>query len=225
MENSKIIRLIENLVVNGCPLRHICKKDALKNREVLYQNFEESFFPRGIYFNKHTLSSIKIMIVADNPGPYLHGEPRDFRNIDELINSWRRTIIEGRGTAFMRILRNYILPFVTNIFYGKRMELEEILDSIYFTQQTKCGGFKSTNVPWSIRGRCFNNYLKKEIELLKPELILALDEKVYNLLKFHFYNVTNMKICWIKHPSYLARQKSKIKEELERIKRYIRSSQ
>ena len=124
----------------------------------------------------------------------------------------------------MRMLSNPIIPFVATKFYRKTMKLKEALDLIYFTQQTKCGGFESTNVPWSIRGRCFDNYLKKEIEMIKPRFILALGRKVYDALSFYFHDNDSIKICWIHHPSYLARQKSKIKEDLKRVEKCLLSS-
>ena len=97
--------------------------------------------------------------------------------------------------------------------------------SLYFTNLVHCST-EDNRYPRSEELKACSPFLKMEIELVKPDLIVCLSKNVYDdflrLFRFHVL-VSKLKVTYIKHPSYFYRKSdlNELKNELLKIKNIV----
>ena len=105
--------------------------------------------------------------------------------------------------------------------------LELSIEDIYYTHAVKCKPLGSNKPSESEYNSC-KPYLFKQIELIKPKIIMVLGEDAYNLfsqtkeefnrLRGHIIDFKDYKIVPIYHPQFLLRNPSLKKETLNDLK-------
>ena len=159
----------------------------------------------------------------------------------ELSKSRQKVVFgEGNPSAFLMIVGNS--PSISDdssgkIFSGRAGDmldkmLENVLglsrEEIYISNVLKCRGLDNQNPTPSHAHTC-QFYLRKEIELIQPKIIIALGQSAYHALSGNESAFTeirgrvstqdNYKLIATYHPSFLLRNPSLKKEVFEDLKK------
>ena len=105
--------------------------------------------------------------------------------------------------------------------------LELSIEDVYYTHAVKCKPLNSNKPSESEYNSC-KPYLFKQIELIKPKVIMVLGEDAYNLfsqtkeefnqVRGHIVDLKDYKIVPLYHPQFLLRNPSLKKETLHDLK-------
>jgi len=170
--------------------------------------------PRGFYYQH---SPIDILVVSKNPGHPLAGESLLFKGktgveLFEAYRKFQKKLYNNlndnteQSTRFHKNLYRYLSNF---------LDIPNTLDKIYsyvaHTDLLKCSTYDEQKV---INNKmfevCYKKYFLKEIELLKPKILLALGREVERFL-IKKKSEHNIPIIYIKHPSYYYRKEDEQK--------------
>ncbi len=134
-----------------------------------------------------------------------HYPLKPFGNIDAKI-----MII---GIAPGRLQRKYKDPDIKDEYafqYGSGDILNKIIDKfnirdiVYITNILKCNSPSDNIFEEQDVKRCITNFLSNEIKIINPEKIIVLGKQAREY--FEKYVVTNSKVYFIYHPSYVMRK-------------------
>ena len=110
-------------------------------------------------------------------------------------------------------------------FFDALKEVGLFRHSLYFTNLIHCST-EDNRYPRMEEVRACSPFLRMEIELVKPDLIVCLSKNVYDdfmkIFRFHVI-LSKIKVIYIKHPSYFYRKDNldELKSELVRVKNEI----
>jgi len=188
----------------------------------IWKEHNRGVIPRGFYFET---SPVKILAVGKNPGhpddievntyPGLHGSNlyQVFLDNSARFHSDLEKSLDHRGDRFQKNLHRYLSDFLD-------VETNKIYQHAAFTNLVKCSTPKEQVVLESkTMEECYRRYLSKEIDLLRPRVLLALGNEVeYFLLKKSWE--FGIPVVKVRHPSV---HYKKVEEEeiLEGIKSEI----
>jgi len=199
------------------------------------KDFKSGWVPRG--FNPYNSSGAKILVVGKNPGHpiakeisfYKGKSGEDLLKAKEEWESFKYNELlpksKDKSLIYHRNLRRYLWYFL-----GNKLETyknytpdhdTEILKHVAFTNLFKCSTKdEREKIKAASFENCYEKYFKYEIGLIRPQVILALGKEVEKFLKSKNLDV---KVIYIKHPSYFYRKNdemnvlNKIKKELGKI--------
>ncbi|MEO0228446.1 MAG: hypothetical protein ABIL92_04725 [candidate division WOR-3 bacterium] len=170
---DKLISLMEDLICNKCPKFDDCVRD-IQNTLKYKLNIQRDFWPRGVFLCPDS-KDIKLLVIANNPGPYNEKLDKDLYDPDwdrEKCKSNLRGFLGDMCTKWVKLCecweRNGFTGFHKNLcklFKKFNVSIQEV----YLTEMVKCGGFDGTNVPDDILARCKEEWLKKELEILTSD--------------------------------------------------------
>lgn len=202
-----------------------------------YKDFSKGVVPRGFKYK----SDVKpdLMIIGKNPGHPIKNEVKYCigKVGKELFNAWlkwtkdrRRWILSGSdkpdifSTNRQRYLL-YILGFHNTLKSYQRYkysfsDADKVLKKAFFTNLFKCSTRNERSaIPDKAFTVCYEKYFIREINILKPKVILCVGGEVYRFLKRKIRsNELNIPIIPIKHFSYFYK-KEKEKRELAKIRK------
>lgn len=172
-----------------------------------------------------------IMIIGQDWGPYV--EMQKFYNEykkSETIENWKH-LIEEEKSLTKRNLKKFIYQSAQN----NSIQLEEnFIDTIYITNAILCArqgnNYRSDSIKLKDCTLNCSEYLKKQIEIVKPKVILTLGyypllslSKIYNfkieksltktIKSYSLFQIDNITIIPLYHPA------AQIKSELQ-LKQY-----
>jgi uracil-DNA glycosylase len=191
---------------------------------------EEDYPPRG-FMSGGTPGDIDIMIVGKNPGHIVENErgaysnksPREvveavFRN--QTWDNSGKTGVDTKSYTFHRNLSRYISYFLD-------VNTDEVFRRCVYTNLVKCSTItERERLKVKTIAECYGNYLRQEIMLWKPKVLLALGREVYNFLNKEQIRVEHSKpVVYIKHPSYYYRREKEraiLKTIKAEIQQYLR---
>jgi DNA polymerase len=110
-------------------------------------------------------------------------------------------------------------------FFDALREVGLFNHSLYFTNLIHCST-EDNRYPRSEEVKACSPFLKMEIDLVKPDLIVCLSKNVYDdflrVFRFHIL-ISKLKVVYIKHPSYFYRKSdlNELKGELLKIKNMV----
>lgn len=133
----------------------------------------------------------KIMIIGQDWGPF--NEMNKFREMykqDETTVNWRR-IIEEEKSLTKKMLTKYLVESGQN--YGLNID-ESFINNIYVTNAIMCArngdNYRSDNIKLKECSLNCSKYLKKQIEIVKPKIILTLGYyPLLSLSKIYDFNI------------------------------------
>ncbi|MGH8524468.1 MAG: uracil-DNA glycosylase family protein [Gammaproteobacteria bacterium] len=160
--------------------------------------------PRGFRDGK---PGVQLLVVAKNPGHPLNGEREALSGHTgrELLTAYRafQETFKAKGPAeasgrFHRNLRRYLEYFLE----CEGPQLEAIVAS---TNLVKCSS-PNERAPLQRRTmvECYDTYLRKEVALMRPKVVLALGNEVRDFLNRQ--KDLGVPVIGIKHPSYFYRR-------------------
>ena len=211
-----------------------CPNTEKQCKEIL-KDYKNGIPPRGFLFKA---APVKLLVVSKNPGHPLNGETKKYigrMGIDlfEAFRNHQKEVYYHLNKSKDRNLRFHknLFSYMSYVFKIDPKEGEYDIDKIYqhmaHTSLVKCStnGEQDKLNPQTME-ECFNKYFLDELKLLKPKVLLALGREVENFLnakKAEFKLPKELKIIYIKHPSYpLGRQNEKriLSDIKKRIAKY-----
>lgn len=190
--------------------------------------------PRGFYFEN---PSADILIVSKNPGSPLPDESKNYigktnenlyeayKNFVKEIHRKLENLEKDPSLKFQKNLFRYIsyffdIPNPVKINEIYQINIKGIYQKIAQTSLVKCSTVQEQGkLTQYVMEECYKTYLKKEIEIFNPKLLLALGVEVYDFLEKK-KNDHYKDVIYIRHPSYFY-QKNKEKEILKIIQHQI----
>lgn len=180
------------------------------------KSFRTGWVPRG--FSPHNSSRTKILVVGKNPGHPLEGETSFYKNKkgEVLLSAREKWSIEwlkrlkntnDNSLKYHKNLRRYLRYFLD--LSAKLEQYDEykpgtgenaIKKAVSFSNLFKCSTeCEQEKIKDNSFGVCYEKYFIREIELIKPQIILALGNEVSKYLKRKQLSIP---LVSIKHPSY-----------------------
>lgn len=214
--DSKIIKFYSE-VVNCKNSKEMCPG--------IIKDVKKGCPPRGFY-TQGISRDIIIMVVAKNPGHVLDKERFMYigenaegivRKQFDLIGSIFESTYKGasgdsRSLVFQKNLLRYLAYFLG-------IPKENVFKKCALTNLVKCSTIgEQDKLSKKTISQCYQKYLIKEIDYLKPRVILALGREVEESLK---RMGVDHQVIYIKHPSYFYRKDIE-KQELDKIKIQIK---
>jgi uracil-DNA glycosylase len=175
------------------------------NCKGVWIDLENGIPPRGFYYRN---SPVSILVVSKNPGHPLNGESMLYKGkkgkdifyaYRQFQNDLYRNLNNNKeqSTRFHKNMYRYL-----SYFLDIPNDIDEIYKQVAHTDLLKCSTRnEQAKIPEEMFDKCYKQYLLKEIELLKPRLILALGREVERFLRKKQFE-HNTPIIYIKHPSY-----------------------
>lgn len=183
----------------------------------IWKDIADGLTPRGFHYE---VAPVDVLAVAKNPGHPGDEECLRYRGKTgmDLLQEYRRfqeTSIgeaqEGQGGTFKRNLFEYLSALL-------EVAIPEIYQHAAYTNLVKCSSHRETgSLEVRTKETCYEAYLKHEIELFAPKVLLALGREVENFLHDHEWE-WGIPIIYIRHPSIHYR-KDEEEEILNDIKR------
>ncbi len=186
----KTIREINDFILGFAGYDNITLKcDDCRNKMTLPRKMDFPSWKGILDFNKHSVR--KIMLIGEDVS-------RDIKIFGQNINinityglGWHKIIFEEDRVKYYEIkyqngneIRKerrdiYLWGYLFDLF--KTIPLETILKNIYITDICKCNSEGNND----IKDQCIfeNKYIMKEIQLIKPNLILFQGDKALNYIK------------------------------------------
>jgi hypothetical protein len=156
----------------------------------------------------------EVMLIGDNPGPALKEQEKEIEELKILDPAERvKKISASTYSCFVKGRTSYhknLLEFLSNFFrkYRPRLRIDndwikrQIKKHVYITEMVKCGFEKNSAVTPEIRERCYEAFLKKEIEIVKPKIIFILGKATSDFLKSTLLKEIKPEIIFLPyHPS------------------------
>jgi len=208
--------MLESLYVNCMN----CGNTALQCPGI-WKNISAGLPPRGFFFK---VAPVKLLIVAKNPGHPLKGEVDLYRGRigSDLFFAYRRFQkkvypdpgkIREFSTRFHKTLFRYISYFLD-------IPGTDIYLHAAHTNLVKCSTRdEQARLKPKTMMECYTQYLRTELELLRPKVLLALGREVERFL-IERQTDHNLPVVYIKHPSYRYRREEE-KQILSDIKQQI----
>jgi len=175
--------------------------------------------PRG--FSPCKSSETRILVVGKNPGHPLEGETPYYKNKkgEALLAAkekwgieWRKRVKDTNDNSlkFHKNLRRYLRYFLGlsakletyhEYVQGYSIKHEKEIDKfVAFTNIFKCSTeCEQERIKYDSFNICYTKFFIQEVQLIKPQLILALGNEVTNFLKS---KPLQMPVVSIRHPSY-----------------------
>jgi hypothetical protein len=184
--------------------------------------------PRGFYYQQ---SPIKILVVSKNPGHPLEGESQLFKGkVDQDLFKAYRTFQEKlyhnllnnkeHSTRFHKNLYRYL-----SFFLDIPNDLDQIYSHVAHTDLLKCSTQnEQAKINDKMFEECYKKYFLKEVELLKPKMLLVLGREVERFLTKK-KSEHNIPIIYIKHPSYFYKkdqEKLILEAKKKEIQQYLK---
>lgn len=214
--NSKMIKFYSE-VVNCKNSKEMCPG--------IIKDVKKGCPPRGFY-TQGVPGDIAIMVVGKNPGHVLDNERsmyigessegivrKQFNLIGSIFEStYKGASGDSRSLRFQKNLLRYLAYFLD-------IQKENVFKKCALTNLVKCSTVgEQDKLSRAAISQCYQKYLRKEIDYLKPRVILALGREVeQSLLKMG----VDHPVIYIKHPSYFYRKDIE-KQELDKIKLQIK---
>lgn len=188
----------------------------------IWRDTAKGVFPDGFYFET---IPVDVLVVGKNTGHPDERELEIFPGLtgDALYEALRKKQAEdfqNGGLAasahmFSRKLSRYLCKILD-------VENKDLFSRIAFTNLVKCRTSKESGntLHKKTMEKCFDKYLKKEIDLLKPKVILALGREPEEFLLRRSRRILDLPVLWLKHPAYPLPEKKepdilrKLKEEI-----------
>lgn len=217
---------IKNKNGKDCSLINIYKDDFYKEIPSIWTDWF-----------KHVDS--KIMIIGQDWGPYV--EMKKFRNmyiVDETDSNWER-IIEEEKSLTKKMLTKYLVE--SGKYSGLDID-DNIIKNIYITNAIMCArsgnNYRSDNIKLKECSLNCSKYLKRQIDIVKPKIILTLGfypllslAKIYgfeidktlseNINNFGSFTVQDMVIVPLYHPAAQI-SKDKQMKQYDKIWKYYK---
>lgn len=179
------------------------------------KDFNKGCIPRGFYYR---CPQIKVLAVAKNPGSFQNDEEKLYAKKTE------RERFKAHRELMKNLFENPNLPKKSSNRFHRNLKEDlshfldlrpdEVFTQTAFTNLVKCSTKneqeKLRNYP-TARDSCFEKFFLKELNLLKPRVVLALSKEVYDFLNEHEaeLKVRNACLICIKHPAYPYREERK----------------
>ena len=194
-----------------------CKNTCLECPGIT-NNHEEGILPRG-FFTKCNPNEVDILIVGKNPGHILtqHEEAKFYQNSDNrvlAVSEFTESLFLGSNpTTFHKNINRYIRLFLN------LSKNDSIFERVALTNLVKCQfeGNEQDRLKMKTIKQCYDKFLKEEIALLNPKIIIALGREVESFLQNQNIKI---EIVYILHPSYYYSKKEE-QEKLMSIKNHI----
>jgi uracil-DNA glycosylase len=165
----------------------------------------------------------EIMLIGDNPGPVLKEEEKEIEELKTLdpVERARKIsaltyscFVKGR-TPYHKNLREFLSKFLHKYRPHICMGIDEYIKKhVYITELVKCGFEKNDAVTLEIRERCYEAFLKREIEIVKPKIIFVLGKAASDFLKSALLKEIKPEIIFLPyHPSSCYNPKFKKRNE------------
>ena len=204
-----------------------CKEKSLIN---IYKNYEFSISIQSIWTDWFNRLDSKIMIIGQDWGPY--SDMKKFSNLLYNDKSNWKEIIELEKSNTKKLLENYIKES-SNGQYS--------LDDIFITNAIMCArqgnSYRGNNIDLKKSTINCSEYLLKQIEIVKPKVILTLGyyplmslSKILNFeinktlketIENHFeMEIDNFVIIPLYHPVAQVKKQEQL-EQYKRIWKYI----
>lgn len=204
--------------------RVVSCKNTCQECPGITNNYKEGILPRG-FFTKCNPNEVDILIVGKNPGHILtqHEEAKIYQNSDNrvlAVSKFTESLFLGSNpTTFHKNIDRYIRLFLN------LSKNDSIFERVALTNLVKCQfeGNEQDRLKMKTIKQCYDKFLKEEIELLNPKIIIALGREVESFLKNQNIKI---EIIYILHPSYYYSQneeQEKLMSIKDRIKSYIPS--
>jgi len=169
----------------------------------IWRDAAKGIIPDGFYFKT---IPVDILVVGKNTGHPNASEKKKYAGLsgEPLYKKLRVTSDEFFQTkkwskqkdAFSRNLAEYLCHILD-------VKEEDIFSRIAFTNLVKCRTKdESGKLHKRTMEKCFQRYLKHEVALLKPKVILALGREAEEFLLRKSWRYLNVPVVYVKHPSY-----------------------
>jgi len=196
-------------------------KNTSKECPSISEDKEINPVPRGFYFKS---PQIKILAVGKNPSHPQEDETGRYVNKKglDVVNAhltFMGELFQKRTHIFHKNLSRYLSKIL-----GLRED--EIFTQAAYTNLVKCSTVnKQAKIDDKTINVCFEKFFLKELQLFKPNAILALGREVESFLKEHYQpnqlGIPTRHIAYVQHPTYtMSRQRED--EELSWIKKEIK---
>lgn len=227
MKEQEFNFLIEELSVCKKCTNLKCKNKSLIN---IYQNYDFCTNIPSIWTDWFNRLDSDIMIIGQDWGPY-----SDMEKYYKLLNldksNWKE-LIELENSSTKRMLENFIKETSNDKF---------TLDNIYITNAIMCArqgkNYRGENINLKVSTLNCSNYLLKQIEIVKPKVILTLGyfpllslSKIFGfdiektlketILKFSEIVIKDFVIIPLYHPVAQVKKEEQLKQ-YKRIWKYI----
>lgn len=196
----------KNKCGKDCSLINIYKDDFYKEIPSIWTD----------WFNR---VDSKTMVIGQDWGPYVEMKKfRDMYKVDETNSNWERIIDEEKSLT-KKMLTKYLVDS------GKNLGLDiddNIIKKIYITNAIMCArsgnNYRSDNIKLKEYSLNCSKYLKRQIDIIKPKVILTLGfypllslSKIYgfkidktlneNINNYGSFTVQDMIIIPLYHPA------------------------
>ena len=166
---------------------------------------KDMFLPDGIIDeNKYRGSTTKILFIAKEANWYTEEQVTANEVIRPMF--WHREVAFGNVP---KTLFSHRLSLLANAIvsgnYAEANKEHTILQAISVMNLNKRGGF--SYCIWDTLNRyvmTYQDFIRKEIELIDPDLIVCCGSDVKWMLDEYNLNTTGCRAVWIYHPSYFA---------------------
>jgi len=185
---------INNFYINVMNCQENC---ALENSCVIH-NPKSGHFPRAFYFDAK--KPMKILVIGANPAKG-KGTGKEFKILQEnafnhqKLLEIQKEIVWDMFESNKHVFQRYLNKALKILLFDDENSPEHILDYIYYSNLVKCStdpdfGKLTEKVKRQIVSKCYHQCLKKELELLKPQLILVYSADAFKIL----HSITTIKV-------------------------------
>lgn len=164
MKNEMFQKLIQDMSTCGKCINLKCKNKSLIN---IYQNYDFCTNIPSIWTDWFNRLESDIMIIGQDWGPYSDME-KYYKLLNKDKSNWKE-LIELEKSSTKKILENFIKETSNN---------KCSLDNIYITNAIMCARqgdtYRGNNIDLKYSTLNCSEYLLKQIEIVKPKVILTL---------------------------------------------------
>ena len=178
-----------------CPYREACLVD--------FKKVDASVEPQGGFIGSHYAKS-RVLIIGQNPGggklakAGLSDEDRKYYSMVDIFRHKKTT------SAFSSLMNYLEKSFIQKWPIFRRFDLERNwginISDIALINAVHCRTIDDKTPSRRIVQRCFKEHTSKQIDILKPRLIICFGKKAYDLLTKLYAN-SAAPIKYILHPS------------------------
>lgn len=227
MKNEMFQKLIQDMGTCSKCINLKCKNKSLIN---IYQNYDFGTNIPSIWTDWFNRLDSDIMIIGQDWGPYSDME-KYYKLLNKDKSNWKE-LIELEKSSTKRMLENFIKETSNN---------KCSLDDIYITNAIMCArqgdAYRGNNIDLKNSTLNCSSYLLKQIEIVKPKVILTLGyfpllslSKIFRfdiektlketILKFSEIAIKDFVIIPLYHPVAQVRKEEQLKQ-YRRIWKYI----
>jgi len=174
--------------------------------------------PRGFWYSQDIQIPLEILVVGKNPGHATpdQSESKYFSSVANDKESLCKAVMSHADRLFRRPEPGFHRTLVRLL--RELLGEDELYSRFAITEVVKCQGIQEQGrLHRTTVQTCFDLWLRREIQIFQPRMILALGREAESALRRLLQSPWNERVVYAYHPSYGLRNLIEVKEAWNRL--------